>query len=69
MIQQLSWSAIADLVECFISCSVEYLHFGGRKAVGRRQEAEAVRPRVGVRRKGMRTPVREERVKRDKVFL
>ncbi|NEO56411.1 MAG: hypothetical protein F6K54_26990 [Okeania sp. SIO3B5] len=32
-------------------------------------EAEAVRPRVGVRRKGMRTPVREERIKRDKVFL
>ncbi|NEO54589.1 MAG: hypothetical protein F6K54_16770 [Okeania sp. SIO3B5] len=31
-------------------------------------EAEAVRPRVGVRRKGMRTPVRKEKVRREKVF-
>ena len=25
---------------CVISCSVEYLHIGGRKAKGRRQKAE-----------------------------
>ncbi|NET40972.1 hypothetical protein [Okeania sp. SIO2B3] len=29
-----------------ISCPVEYLHFGGRKAGGRRQEAEGKKRRL-----------------------
>ncbi|NES89767.1 hypothetical protein [Okeania sp. SIO2B9] len=58
-----------------ISCPVEYLHFGGgkaegrrQKAGGRRQEAEAVRPRVGVRRKGMRTKRGKKRLEGKKFF-
>ncbi|NEP78701.1 MAG: hypothetical protein F6K17_12630 [Okeania sp. SIO3C4] len=41
-----------DARKDFISCSVEYLHSGGRKALMLKAEGR-----------------REERVKRDKVFL
>ncbi|NEP04033.1 MAG: hypothetical protein F6K34_03915 [Okeania sp. SIO4D6] len=51
-----------------ISCPVEYLHFGGGKAEGRRQEAEAVRPRVGFRRKGMRTKRGKKRLEGKRCF-
>ncbi|NEP42476.1 MAG: hypothetical protein F6K35_25965 [Okeania sp. SIO2H7] len=51
-----------------ISCPVEYLYFGGGKAGGRKQEAEAVRPRVGVRRKGMRTKRGKKRLEGKRFF-
>ncbi|NEP79658.1 MAG: hypothetical protein F6K17_08530 [Okeania sp. SIO3C4] len=43
---------VYDFIFCVISCSVEYLHSGGRKALMLKAEGR-----------------REERVKRDKVFL